>query len=162
MKGWIEVFLTPMRSKKPKNALNLSSALAMLGGVSALTLGSCGDIGLGANPYLSDAAPAGAVVYTGVFIGAGSDKSVSGTAKIYRRTGAFDTLRLDSLVVTPSDYPITITAHYNNPGDTLYTAQLRSTRGSQNYTTSVTGVVWTSITIHTPNPPYASYGSATF
>lgn len=141
--------------------LVLLGALIASGG-SALTLSSCGDIGLGANPYLLESAPAGAVVYTGIFFTQTSGKDVTGTAKIYRRSGQNDVLRLESLSA-PAESPLRLRADYSTGSLTgSFNATLKSSRGNQNYDTGVSGVTWNSVSIRNTVPTSADYAIASF
>ena len=138
----------------------LAPATWLAAGVLLLTQSSCGGIGLGANPYLLENAPEGSVVYTGLFFTQTAGKTVTGTAKIYRRSGQNDVLRLESLSA-PAESPLKLRGDYSNLGSTgSFSATLKSSRGNQNYDTGVSGVLWNSVSIRNTIPTSADYATA--
>lgn len=151
---------TPQAQNRSQRILAAATRLAA--GVLLLTQTSCGGIGLGANPYLLESAPAGSIVYTGIFFTQTAGKDVTGTAKIYRRSGQNDILRLESLSA-PAESPLRLKGDYSNLGSAgSFGATLKSSRGNQNYDTGVSGVIWSSVSIRNTLPTSADYATASF
>ncbi len=148
----------PRTASKRRANPALMAITWLLSCVSLLTHSSCGGIGLGANPYLLESPPTGSVVRTGIFFTITSGKEVTGTAKIYRRAGQNDILRLESLSA-PAESPLKIRAEYDSSS---FNATLKSSRGNQNYDTGVSGVNWSSVSIRNTIPTTPDYGTAPF
>lgn len=139
--------------------LQIHRALLVLLCVAALP--ACGQIGLGGNPYLLEPAPDGTLVYIGTFSTLDASHPVTGTAQIYRSTSG-DTLRVASLSA-PTDVGALSLVGQGQQGSTSrqYTTTLKSSRGDQNYSTGLSAMVWSTVTIRTAaNPSAQPYGTA--
>jgi hypothetical protein len=118
--------------------------------------------GQGGSTFVNDPIPTGTVISQGYF-GAGSvsGKSVTGVVSVYRASAnQSNIVRLESLQA-PDESPLTVVA-FDGTGQSVYSATLRSSTGSQNYDTGTTGSIITKVSIRSPRlvVPYSDYGIA--
>ncbi len=117
-------------------------------------LWSCGK---GTLPASNDPAPIGTIVAQGQFVGL-NGKAVSGAAVIYQTSSDGNYVVRIEGIVTPIENGLEVIAKTSTA--TVLQTVLRSTRGTQNYSVTVAGVVlWSSVSIFSTLTNLA-YGTA--
>lgn len=120
----------------------------------ALGTQGCAEIGLGGGQAFNDPLPTGQIVAQGPFYGL-NDKTVSGTAVVYKTSSTSYTLRLSG-VSFPDETGLVLIPVANNAAQAPLS--LRGPTGNQNYTLNASGTVtWNQVLLRnsTNNLDYA-------